>query len=477
MKLVRVGTGPAWLAYLACLALGGTLAAAGCEVIVPSEIATPPCTMTPFVDPGNGTCPRGMYCEGAGCAPCQTKDICDGYDNDCNGLIDDGPYSDHDGDGYTSCGKRDPNTGVTSDQDCNDHDRTIYPGAREICNGKDDNCDGIIDNPDLVCPANETCVPKTGACISNATVCVSCTVSQVAGCCASPNVCDPGTQQCVPNATQDAGGSCNGDKACATGICGDPAELGGGQKGGTCTKVCCTSADCNPGDICWSGATGGNYCLDATTAGRAVPGRNFSPGAACSANSDCRSGACVANRCEDTCCNNTQCTNGTVCVATTFSGSPAFACVPPPGTVGTNQNCTRNTDCASGFCAIYSTGGGGTVKACAPTCCGSRQCGILLGNQLLCGDDSFPPTLTPPTAPPVVPVCDYVQQGSGKGNVGDLCPNGNGDCFAEQCMTFGTAAYCTDVCCVDSDCGKAGWVCRPIQAQAGTSLRCVPQPT
>lgn len=34
--------------------------------------------------------------------------------------------------------------GVASDQDCNDNDPTVHPGADEACNGVDDDCDGVV---------------------------------------------------------------------------------------------------------------------------------------------------------------------------------------------------------------------------------------------------------------------------------------------------------------------------------------------
>jgi hypothetical protein len=66
-------------------------------------------------------------------------ELCDGEDNDCDGLIDEG--YDEDGDGWTPCG--DP-------QDCDDDDPSVYPGAPEACNGLDSNCDGEVgeDCPD-----------------------------------------------------------------------------------------------------------------------------------------------------------------------------------------------------------------------------------------------------------------------------------------------------------------------------------------
>lgn len=81
-------------------------------------------------------------------------EICDGKDNDCNGQVDDGLqsnyYLDADGDGYgktsdviASCT---PITGrVTQSGDCDDNDNTVYPGAPEICDGKDNNCNGQVD--------------------------------------------------------------------------------------------------------------------------------------------------------------------------------------------------------------------------------------------------------------------------------------------------------------------------------------------
>ena len=63
-------------------------------------------------------------------------DVQDGFDNDCDGQIDEGaPESDDDGDGFSEF-----------EGDCNDGDAGVYPGADEVINGVDDDCNGMADD-------------------------------------------------------------------------------------------------------------------------------------------------------------------------------------------------------------------------------------------------------------------------------------------------------------------------------------------
>ncbi len=84
-------------------------------------------------------------------------ELCDGVDNNCDGMIDEGfpmfTYyvdSDNDGEGdpnmsITTCISITPPGLVTNGDDCDDQNSDIYSAAAEICDGIDNNCNGMID--------------------------------------------------------------------------------------------------------------------------------------------------------------------------------------------------------------------------------------------------------------------------------------------------------------------------------------------
>ena len=84
-------------------------------------------------------------------------ELCDGLDNDCNGLADDGLtftlyYADVDGDGFgdlnaslNSCLASAPLGYVANANDCDDTNPAINTNATEICDALDNNCNGQID--------------------------------------------------------------------------------------------------------------------------------------------------------------------------------------------------------------------------------------------------------------------------------------------------------------------------------------------
>ena len=151
-----------------------------CDGSVDNDITLGECNViNPY-----GTCPGQEVCDGGGLA-CQGQEakaeLCDGDDNDCDGMIDEG-FADTDEDGVADCLENDkdgdgvvdgldncPSTfnpkqddadldtvgdpcdpdddnDMTADEDdCAPKDADVFPGNDEPCDGKDNNCNYLVD--------------------------------------------------------------------------------------------------------------------------------------------------------------------------------------------------------------------------------------------------------------------------------------------------------------------------------------------
>ncbi|MBS1152301.1 MAG: putative lipoprotein [Myxococcaceae bacterium] len=115
-------------------------------------------------------------------------ELCNGLDDDCNEVRDDGLpsrffYVDLDLDGWGNAGSDAGQTacsqppGYAADEgDCDDFRERVHPGAVESCNGVDDNCDSASDEDFGIgqeCDAGSSCNARVQCSDAGTAVCVS----------------------------------------------------------------------------------------------------------------------------------------------------------------------------------------------------------------------------------------------------------------------------------------------------------------
>ena len=118
---------------------------------------------------GTMTCVEGM--ENDNCTtgvPSADDRTCDGIDDDCNGATDEDYVSEATACGVGACASSGTMTCVEGME--NDNCTTGVPAGDELCDGIDDNCNGIADEDEVLenmCVANAACIEDTGvyACV------------------------------------------------------------------------------------------------------------------------------------------------------------------------------------------------------------------------------------------------------------------------------------------------------------------------